>query len=364
MTTKNYVVGIDIGGTNTALGLVDEEGGIIFTDSFVTNTFAEDIDAYVAELAKRIRLAIQQTSLAGQVCGVGVGVPNGNYFDGTVGFAVNLPWRQQVPLAKMLSDRINLPVTLNNDANAATIGEMIYGAARGMRNFIVITLGTGLGSGIVVDGNLIYGSNGYAGELGHIIVERDGRLCGCGRHGCLETYVSATGVARTARIYLSKYHTQPSSLRDLDPRNITSKEVFLAAKSGDPIATQVFEDTGALLGRALANFVHFSAPEAIVLFGGLTKAGNILMEPTRKAFRENLLSIYDVKLLTSLLREGDAAILGAAAIAWEKLRQTRMQAACTCTPEKESTQAPNPPRTASAETEAPRRTARSARHPA
>ena len=321
MYDKNYVVGIDIGGTNTTFGIVDIRGNISATASFETNAFADDINAYLKHLSDLINRAVQANGLEGQVGGIGVGVPNGNYFDGTIGFAVNLPWKQKVPLAKLLGERTGLPVTLNNDANAATIGEMIYGAARGMRNFMVITLGTGLGSGIVVDGNLIYGANGYAGELGHIIVDREGRLCGCGRRGCLETYVSATGVARTAQVYLAQYHGKPSLLRALDPRDITSKDIYEAAVQGDLIALQVFRDTGTFLGRALANFVNFSAPEAIILFGGLVKAGEILMEPTRKAFYDNLLSIYDVKLLTSLLRESDAAILGAAAIAWERIKQ-------------------------------------------
>jgi glucokinase len=219
----------------------------------------------------------------------------------------------------MLSDRLGIPVALTNDANAAAIGEMTYGAARGMKDFIVITLGTGVGSGIVVNGQLVYGHDGFAGELGHTIIRRqNGRLCGCGKHGCLETYASATGVARTAREYLDTTK-EPSSLRQLDPKDITSKDVFDAAQAGDVLAKKIFEETGNILGEAFADFVAFSSPEAIILFGGLTKAGDLLFEPVREQMEKDLLPIYrnKVKLLHSELKESDAAVLGASALGWE-----------------------------------------------
>ncbi len=314
---KVYVVGIDIGGTNTAYGVVDARGNLLATESFSTCMHNDDIQAYVDELSNRINALISSLGLRQQVVGIGVGVPNGNYFDGTIGFAVNLPWRQEVPLAAMLSEKLNLPVTLANDANAATIGEMTYGAAKGMKNFILITLGTGIGSGIVIDGKLIYGSDGYAGELGHVIVEPGGRLCGCGRRGCLETYASATGVVRTAK-YLLQTTATPSALRNINPDELTSKEIYEAALNNDSVACEVFSTTGEILGRNLANFVTFSSPEAIILFGGLTQSGALLLDPLHKAFQDNLLKIYSkVKVLTSELKEGDAAILGAAAIGWE-----------------------------------------------
>lgn len=312
-----HVVGIDIGGTNTAFGIVDARGNIVATDSFATCVHGSNIEAYVDELSTRINKLIEQSGLNDGIVGIGVGVPNGNYFDGSIGFAVNLPWEEEVPLAQMLRERTGLPTTLANDANAATIGEMTYGAAKGMKNFIVITLGTGIGSGIVVDEKLVYGADGYAGELGHVIVEPNGRICGCGRRGCLETYASATGVVRTALSLMAESRF-PSSLRELKASEITAKRICEAARANDPLALEVFKRTGEILGRSLANFVAFTSPEAIILFGGLTKSADLLLPPIRKAFNENLLKIYNgVEILTSSLKESDAAILGAAAIGWE-----------------------------------------------
>ena len=263
-------------------------------------------------------MLIEQVGGKDKIRGIGVGAPNGNYFSGSIEFAPNLPWKGKIPLAQMIQDRMGIGVVLTNDANAAAIGEMTYGAARGMKDFIVITLGTGVGSGIVVGGQLVYGHDGFAGELGHMIVRRNGRMCGCGRQGCLETYTSATGVARTAREYLT-IRSDESLLRQLDIDSITSKDVFDAAVAGDQLALEIFESTGAILGEACADFVTFSSPEAIIFFGGLTKSGDLLMNPIRHHMEKNLLTIYKgkTKLLLSQLKESDAAVLGASALGWE-----------------------------------------------
>ena len=254
-----------------------------------------------------------------RIKGIGIGAPNGNYYSGTIEFAPNLPWKGVIPLAAMFEERLGIPTALTNDANAAGIGEMTYGAARGMKDFIMITLGTGVGSGIVINGQMVYGHDGFAGELGHTIIRREnGRLCGCGRHGCLETYCSATGVARSAREFLTK-STEPSLLRDIPAENITSKDVYDAAVKGDKIAQDIFEFTGTILGEALADFIAFSSPEAIVLFGGLAKAGDYIFKPIQKAIDDNVLNIYKgkTKLLASELKDSDAAVLGASALGWE-----------------------------------------------
>jgi glucokinase len=315
---KPYAIGIDIGGTNSVFGIVDKRGQIIEQGAIKTAVHTE-VNAYIDELVKGLQSIISKVGGASNIKGIGVGAPNGNFFSGCIEFAPNLPWKGVIPLAQMLSDRLGIPVALTNDANAAAIGEMTYGAARGMKDFIVITLGTGVGSGIVVNGQLVYGHDGFAGELGHTIIRRqNGRLCGCGKHGCLETYASATGVARTAREYLDTTK-EPSSLRQLDPKDITSKDVFDAAQAGDVLAKKIFEETGNILGEAFADFVAFSSPEAIILFGGLTKAGDLLFEPVREQMEKDLLPIYrnKVKLLHSELKESDAAVLGASALGWE-----------------------------------------------
>ncbi|KGN73866.1 glucokinase [Porphyromonas macacae] len=312
-----YVIGIDLGGTNTVFGVVDARGNVVVSASIKTGTH-NDINKYLDDLIVGLTMLIEQVGGKEKIRGIGVGAPNGNYFTGSIEFAPNLPWSGKIPLAKLISERIGIPVALTNDANAAAIGEMTYGAARGMKDFIVITLGTGVGSGIVVNGNLVYGHDGFAGELGHMIVRRNGRKCGCGREGCLETYCSATGVARTAREYLS-IRSDESSLRSLEPEKITSKDVYDAAINGDPMALEIFEATGKVLGEACADFITFSSPEAIILFGGLTKAGDLLMNPIRHHMEKNVLNIYKgkTKLLISQLKESDAAILGASALGWE-----------------------------------------------
>lgn len=316
---KPYAIGIDVGGTNTVVGIVDKRGQILRKGSLATSKHA-DVEEYLDELAEVIEELIANTASKDQIKGIGAGTPNGNYFTGSIEFAPNLRWKGVIPFAQLLEDRVGIPVALTNDANAAAIGEMTYGAARGMKDFIVITLGTGVGSGIVVNGQLVYGSDGFAGELGHVIVRRNtGRVCGCGRIGCLEAYTSATGVARTAREHLEMKTDVDTQLRNIPIDEITSKDVYDAAKAGDKLAIDIFNFTGEMLGEAFADFVAFSSPEAIILFGGLARAGDLIMNPIQEAMEKNLLSIYKdkVKLLFSELKESDAAVLGASALGWE-----------------------------------------------
>ena len=313
------MIGIDVGGTNTVVGIVDKRGQILISGSIKTAKHAE-VEDYLDELTELINDLISQTTTKDQIKGVGSGTPNGNYFTGSIEFAPNLNWKGVIPFAQMLEDRVGIPVALTNDANAAAIGEMTYGAARGMKDFIVITLGTGVGSGIVVNGQLVYGHDGFAGELGHVIMRRhNGRICGCGRAGCLEAYTSATGVARPAREYLEMRPGDQTRLRNIPIDDITSKDVFDAAMAGDEMAKEIFRFTGEMLGEAFADFVAFSSPEAIILFGGLSKAGDLIMKPIRESMEKNLLNIFKnmVKLMFSELKESDAAVLGASALGWE-----------------------------------------------
>ena len=316
---RPYVVGIDIGGTNSAYGIVDARGTILYSGSIKTGSYS-DVNVYVEKLCEGLKEVIYQAGGLDKIKGVGVGAPNGNYFNGCIEFAPNLPWRGKIPLAQLISEKLGgIPVALTNDANAAAIGEMTYGAARGLKDFIVITLGTGVGSGIVVGGELVYGHDGFAGELGHVVMRREGgRECGCGRKGCLETYASATGVARTARECLQQ-RTEDSLLRSIDAEAITSKDVFDAAMKGDKIAKEIFETTGAILGEAFADFISFSSPEAIILFGGLTKAGDLIMDPIKRSLDKNVMNVFagKTKLMFSQLKESDAAVLGASALGWE-----------------------------------------------
>lgn len=316
---KPYVIGLDLGGTNSVFGIVDSRGEIKATTAIKTQGY-DNVEDYVDACVKALEPVIEQVGGIGQIKAMGIGAPNGNYYNGTIEFAPNLSWGHDgiVPLADMFKQRLGIPVALTNDANAAAIGEMIYGVARGMKNFIMITLGTGVGSGIVVNGQLVYGSDGFAGELGHVIVRRDGRPCGCGRKGCLETYCSATGVARTARELLSSTD-QPSSLRELNPDEITSLDVAIAAEKGDKLANDIYEFTGRILGEACSDFAAFSSPEAFIFFGGMTKAGDLIMKPIKKAYNENVLKIYKDKaqFLVSGLEGSSAAVLGASAVGWE-----------------------------------------------
>lgn len=317
---KQFVAGVDIGGQTSKIGIVDARGEVLAQSVIRSDGFGTDAAAFISALAEAIRDCVARAGKEGEIRGVGVGAPNGNYYTGEIAFAPNLPWAagSAVKFSEMLSSKLGgIPVTLTNDANAAAMGEMAYGVARGMKNFIMITLGTGVGSGIIIDGKMVYGHDGFAGELGHVnVVRHDGRPCGCGRTGCLEAYCSAIGVARTAREWLDA-SDEPSLLRSLE--NITSKDVYDAAKQGDALSLRVFEFTGELLGRSFADFVAFSAPEAIVLFGGLARAKEFLYDPIVKAMNENILKIWKgkVKILFSILKESDAAILGASALAWE-----------------------------------------------
>lgn len=316
---KPYAIGIDVGGTNTVVGIVDKRGQILKSGSIKTSKHAE-VEDYLDELTILINKLIDDTTTKDQIKGIGVGAPNGNYFSGSIEFAPNLRWKGIIPFAQMLEDRVGIPVALTNDANAAAIGEMTYGAARGMKDFIIITLGTGVGSGVVANGQLVYGHDGFAGELGHTIIRRsNGRMCGCGRTGCLEAYTSATGVARTAREYLELRPDTKTQLRNIPLDDITSKDVFDAAMAGDEMAKEIFRFTGEMLGEAFADFVAFTSPEAIILFGGLARAGDLIMNPIRESMERNMLKIYQgkVKLLFSELKESDAAVLGASALGWE-----------------------------------------------
>lgn len=316
---KLYVVGIDIGGQTSKIGIVDARGTVLTQSSIRTDKHS-DVNLYIEELSDAISKLASSIGGIEKIRGIGVGAPNGNYYTGTIENAVNLVWggSNAIPFAKLMKEKIGIPVALTNDANAAAVGEMTYGAARGMKNFIMITLGTGVGSGIVVNGDVVYGHDGFAGELGHTTsVRYNGRLCNCGRVGCLETYASAIGVARTAREWLEMTPV-PSSLRSL-AEQITSKDVYEAASSGDELAINIFEYTGKKLGEAFADFVAFSAPEAIVLFGGLARSGDLLLKPIEEHMNANLLPLWKnkVKIIFSQLKESDAAILGASALGWE-----------------------------------------------
>lgn len=313
---KKLAIGIDIGGTNTDFGIVDKEGNCFSKQSIRTDKY-NDVLLYLDELTKKLKQQIKELKGKYDIKGIGVGAPNGNYFNGTIEFAPNLKWKGVVPLAKLIEERMHLPVVLTNDANAAAIGEMIYGAAKGMKDFIVITLGTGLGSGIVVDGKLLYGHDGFAGELGHTNVDPEGRMCGCGKKGCLEAYASATGITRTV-IEMLKESDKSSLLRTIAKNKLNSKDVFLAAQKKDKIALDAFEYTGKILGIKLADAIAFSSPEAIILSGGLANAGHYILTPTKKYMEKFLLPFFQnkVKLLPSQLKNENSAVLGAAALVW------------------------------------------------
>lgn len=330
---KKLVIGVDIGGINTAFGLVDEKGDL-YAESVISTKkypYIDDYPAYVADLCSAMRAMTESVSFEFELIGIGIGAPNANYHKGTVETPANL-WkfrpeetncdesRRIFPLADDVSKCFGGVKTLiTNDANAATIGEMVYGNAKGMKDFIMITLGTGLGSGFVANGEMIYGHDGFAGEFGHIIVERNGRECGCGRRGCLEAYVSATGIKRTAFDLMAKM-AAPSRLRGIAFEDFDSSMISAAAEAGDPVALEAFRYTGELLGRALADVVTITSPEAIFLFGGLSKAGKLLFDPTRWYMEENMLSVFKnkVKLLPSGIQGKNAAILGSSALIWKQ----------------------------------------------
>lgn len=317
---KPYVIGLDLGGTNSVFGIVDSRGDIKATTAIKTQNYA-NVDDYVDASVEALRIIIDQVGGIDKIKAMGIGAPNANFYRGTIEYAPNIVWGHEccVPLAEMFKKKLGIPVAITNDANAAAIGEMAYGVARGMKNFIMLTLGTGVGSGIVVNGQLVYGCDGFAGELGHVIMRREnGRSCGCGRTGCLEAYCSATGVARTAREFLSTT-SSPSLLRDIKPEDITSLDVSIAAGKGDELAKRVYEFTGEMLGEACADFAAFSSPEAFIFFGGLTKAGDLLMEPIKRSYDAHVFSIFKGKaqFLISSLDGSSAAVLGASAIGWD-----------------------------------------------
>ncbi len=320
--SKPYVVGIDIGGTNTVFGIVDARGVVIASSSIKTLKHS-DVNAYLDELYNEVTRLLVANDAVDKVHGIGIGAPNANYYTGMIEKLVNIPWPTPLPLVQMVSDKFGIPVAITNDANAAAIGEMTYGAARGLKDFIMITLGTGVGSGMVINGQLVYGHDGFAGELGHTIMKRNnGRLCGCGRTGCLEAYCSASGVARTAREFL-EIRTEPSALRTIPIEAITSKDVYDAAVAGDKLANEIFEYTGNILGEAFAEFTVFSSPQAIILFGGLAKSGELLLRPLRESMEKNMYPAFKgkVQILLSELKDADAAVLGASALGWEAKAQ-------------------------------------------
>jgi glucokinase len=318
LSYESLAIGIDIGGTGTKFGIVDRNGNVLFSGEMSTRGHVQ-LESFIDELHANLLVLIDKAGGSGRMRGIGVGAPNGNFYSGTVEYAPNLPWKGILPLAKLIQNRFQLPAILTNDANAAAIGEMMYGAAKGMKDFIMITLGTGVGSGIVANGKLIYGHDGFAGELGHTIIIPNGRYHeGTGKKGSLESYASATGVKLTA-IEMLEQHPEDSLLRSEPREMLDSLKVYNAAIQGDKLAKDIFDFTGAILGMALANFVMFSSPEAIILFGGLTKAGDLILKPTRENMESNLIQVFQnkVKILISHLKESDAAILGASALVWD-----------------------------------------------
>ena len=315
---EKYAIGIDVGGTNTKFGVVNKNGEILIQDRIKTNE-KENVEGFIEVLAEKLQPMIDQYGGPEAFVGIGMGAPNANYYQGTIEYAANLKWKGIIPMADIMEEKFKIQTKLTNDANAAAVGEMQYGIAKGMKNFITITLGTGVGSGVIIDGKIVLGYNGFAGELGHVIVRNGGRLHqGTGLCGSLESYASATGVRDTAIEFLQANPDINSLLSSYTIDELTSETVFKCAEQGDVLANEVFEFTGQILGEALATFVHFSAPEAIVLFGGLTKAGDLIMKPTRQAMEDNLLQVFKnkVKILYSDLQEADAAILGASALVW------------------------------------------------
>jgi len=318
--SPSFAIGIDIGGTSTKFGIVDQSGKVICQDTLATNTFPS-VDLFIDSLYNKIVPMIQQVGGIDTIIGIGVGAPNGNIYSGAIEYAPNLQWKGIIPLASFIQIKFGLPTTLTNDANAAALGEMMYGATKNVPHFIMITLGTGVGSGIVINGKIVVGHDGFAGELGHTIIRHDGRLHkGTGMRGSVESYASATGVLNTALEFLNTQPEKDSLLRNYSPESLTSKDIYTCAMQGDDIAKEVFEFTGKILGEALSNFVMFSSPEVIVLFGGLTNAGALIMTPTKFHLEKNLLPIFKnkIKLVFSELNESDAAIIGASSLAWKK----------------------------------------------
>lgn len=317
---KDISFGIDIGGTNTVFGIFDKDGNC-YAENKIKTTYYPTVDSFVDGLSKELKLLLNKLDFEYNIHGIGIGAPNGNFFNGTIEHAPNLVWKGIVPLASLIEKSMNCKVVLTNDANAAAIGEMQFGKAKGMKNFVLITLGTGLGSGIVIDGKLLYGHTSFAGELGHVTAYRNGRLCGCGRNGCLETYVSATGIVRTVQELMAQSNAE-STLRNISNHQISAKDIYDAACKGDEIAIEAFKETGRILGIALANITAVLSPEAIFLLGGLTSSGDLIFKPTLEALNNNVLNVFKntVKILPSGLNDNMAAIAGAAALAWNEIK--------------------------------------------
>jgi len=315
------VLGIDIGGTYTKLGLVNRNGTILLEDE-VRSTEHESIESFIEHLHSHVEQRIRELDKKVELCGIGVGAPNGNYYSGTIEHAPNLSWKGIIPFVELMEKQFGLPTVVTNDANAAALGEMLFGDAKGLKNFVMITLGTGLGSGLVVNGGLVYGEDGFAGELGHVRVKDNGRQCGCGKRGCLETYVSASGIKRTVFKMIAEENYE-SAFRKIPFSKLKPKLITSLAEEGDPIAIKAFEKTGFYLGRALADTVAHISPAKIFLFGGLAKAGKWIIDPTVKSMEDHLLPIYKnkIQILPSALLHKNIAVLGAAALIWEQLDQ-------------------------------------------
>ena len=316
---KDFAIGIDVGGTTTKFGVVNRKGEILVQDRIPSNAH-EVVEDFIDDLHGKLMPMIEKVTSTDNIVGIGMGAPNANFYSGTIEYAPNLKWKGIIPMADLMQKKFGLTTRLTNDANAAAVGEMMYGCTKNIKHFITITLGTGVGSGIVVDGKILLGHDGFAGELGHTIIRPGGRLHkGTGLRGSLEAYASATGVRETAIELLTEHPEEESLLRNYTINDLTSESVYECAIQGDTIANRIFDFTGQILGESLANFIMFSSPEVIVLFGGLTKAGNLLINPTRKHMEANLLPIFQnkVKLLFSELKEADAAILGASALVWD-----------------------------------------------
>ncbi len=326
-TSKKVAIGVDVGGTNTAIGVVDKDGNVMIKDNIATATHG-DFAKFIADLSEAIKQLIKSAKMINEdieIVGIGIGAPNGNYYNGTIEYAPNLSFRGVLHFVELLKSHFpELPaIALTNDANAAAIGEMIYGGARGMKNFVMYTLGTGVGSGVVVNGDLVYGHDGFAGECGHTTLIPGGRLCGCGSLGHLEAYCSAPGMKRTAFELMVQYNAVDSMLANKSFLELDSKMIYDAAKAGDKVANMVFEKTGQWLGQGLADTVHHLSPEAIFLFGGPTAAGDLIFKPTKESMETHLLPIFKnkIKILPSQLKPGDAAIVGASALAWKEIEK-------------------------------------------
>lgn len=319
--SKEVVLGIDIGGTFTKLGLVDLKGNILFEDE-IPSTGYPSIEPFIADLHKHIEERIQELDEKAHLRGIGVGAPNGNFYSGTIEHAPNLAWKGIIPFVELMEKQFSLPAVVTNDANAAALGEMLFGDAKDLKNFVMITLGTGLGSGLVVNGDLVYGADGFAGELGHVRVKDNGRQCGCGKRGCLETYVSASGIKRTVFKMLAE-ENDDSAFRKISFSKLKPKHITALAEEGDPIAIKAFAKTGFYLGRALADTVAHISPAKIFLFGGLAKAGKWIIDPTKRSMEDHLLPIYKnkIQIVPSALLQKNIAVLGAAALIWKQLEQ-------------------------------------------